>query len=111
MQILLGYCIKQIQPSYHISWGPTSLWLFSPNLSITRRVKVCCHIAQSWKVMARMMTFLSLSCLEDTLQLRLWWQIEYKEFYSSITMDRGFILYSKGLDASKIFGIQEGVIL
>ena len=97
MQILPRYCIKQLQPPYHGSWGPSTLWLFSLNFSIKGMLKVWHPIAQLWKVMARTMTFLSPSCLEDILQLNLWWQIEYKGLYLGITMDRGFVLYNKDL--------------
>lgn len=41
--------------------------------------------------MARKVTFLSLSCLEDILQLDLWWQSEYQG-YVGITMDWDFVL-------------------
>lgn len=47
--------------------------------------------------MARKVTFLSMSCSEDILQLNLWWQSEYQKLYVGITMDKGFVLYSKGL--------------
>lgn len=77
--LVLRYLIKQLQPSQHGSWGPSSLWLFSPNFSIKGGSKVWRHIAQSWKVMACTMTFLSpsLSCLDDILQLNLLWPSEY----------------------------------
>ena len=47
MQVLLRYHIMQLQHCYHGSWGPSSLWLFSPNFSIKSRSKVQSHIAQS----------------------------------------------------------------
>jgi hypothetical protein len=63
--------ITQVQTSHHGSWGPSSFWLFSPNFFIKGKSKVWCHIAWSWKVMVRMATFLSPSCLENVLQLNL----------------------------------------
>lgn len=47
--------------------------------------------------MTRMVIFLSPSCLEDILQINLWWQTKYKGLYFGITMDRGFVLYIEGL--------------
>lgn len=39
LQVLLRYRIKQLQPSCHGSWGPSSLWLFSPNLELKANQK------------------------------------------------------------------------
>lgn len=33
LQIILRSCIMQLQPSYYGPWGPSPLWLFSPNFS------------------------------------------------------------------------------
>ena len=41
--------------------------------------------------MIRMVVFLSLSCLEDILQLNIWWRMEYHGLNFGITMDEGFI--------------------
>ena len=50
-QSILMYGITQLQPSYHDTWGPSSLWLFSPNFSIKGGSKVWRHINQMWKMM------------------------------------------------------------
>lgn len=55
------------------------------------------HIAQSWKMIARLTIFLSLTCPKDILQLKLWWRKEYHGFYFGITMDRAIVLFGKGL--------------
>ena len=39
--------------------------------------------------MARMVAFLSSSCLENVLQLNLWWRMEYQGLNFGTTMDRG----------------------
>lgn len=55
------------------------------------------HIAQSWIVMTCMGDLLSPSCVEDIVQLNLWWQSEYQKVYFGITMDLSFVLCSKEL--------------
>ena len=97
LQTLQGYHVKQLQPSYHGSWGHFSLMLFSLKKFIKGGSKVWRHIAQSWEVMACMGDLLFLTCTEDIIQLNLWWHGEYRKLYFSITMDMGFLLYSKGL--------------
>ena len=74
--------------SYHGSWSPSSLWLFSLNFSIKGGSKVWHHIAQLCKVMAMMDT-----CSWDILQLILWWRMEYQGLMFGNTMDRDHILY------------------
>ena len=70
-------------------------WLFSLNFSIKGGSKFWHHIAQSWKVMARMGNFFSPSSPKDNLQLNVWWKIEYQGLYFGI-MHRAFVLYVEG---------------
>jgi hypothetical protein len=68
VQAILRYPITQLQPPYHGSWGPSSLWLFSLNFYTKGGSKVWHHMAQFWKVMARKVAYaayLSPSILED----------------------------------------------
>lgn len=97
MQVLLRYCINQLQPSSHDRRGSYSLWLFSPTFSIKCKSKIWRHIAQAWTVMAHTTTFLSPSCSKDILQLSFWWRMEYDQSKFGITMNRSFVLYKKGM--------------
>ena len=76
LQLLLRYCITQLQ-SLVMTLGPifslvVLFWSLYP-----RHIKSLHHIAQSWKVMAQIVVFLSPSCVEDILQLNFWWMMEY----------------------------------
>ena len=58
LQTILRHHIKQLQPSTHGPWGPSTLWLFSPHSSTKGGTKVWHRITQSWKGMAEMVTYL-----------------------------------------------------
>jgi hypothetical protein len=97
LQIILRYRMTKWQRTNHGPWGPSSLWLFSPNLSIKGGSKVWHHITESWKVMARTSRYLPPSTPENILQLSMWWRTGYQGLYFGITMSRALTLYMKGL--------------
>ena len=104
LQIILRYRITLLHPSYHGPWGPSSLWVFSPNFSTKCGSKVWHHITQSWKVMASMVAYLPLSIANDILQLNLWWRTKYQGLYFGISMSRACTLYTERLRYFMIFG-------
>ena len=97
LQTVLRHCIKQLQPSTHGPWGPSTLWLFSPHFSTKGGTKVWHHITQSWKGMAKMVTHLIPTIPEDTLQLNLWWRTKYQGIHSGILMCKAYTFYKSGL--------------
>ena len=71
---------------------------YSPQISSTKGgTKVWHHNTQSWKVMARMITYLPPPTPEDILQLSLWWRMEYQSIFFCITTSRALTLYGKVL--------------
>jgi hypothetical protein len=97
LQIILRYRITLLHPSYHSRWGPSSLWLFSPNFSTKGGSKVWNHITQSWKVMASTVAYLSPSIANDILQLNLCWRTKYQVLYFGINISRACTLYTERL--------------
>ena len=53
--------------------------------------------------MACMVTFPSMSCLEDILQPKIWYKMEYQGLYFGITMDRLSYFIGKVRDNFVIF--------
>lgn len=110
LQIILQYRITKLQPSNHGPWGPSSLWLFTPNFSTKGRSRVWHHITQSWKRMANTVAYLSSSTAEDILQTNLWWRTKYQCLHFDITMSKAIIFYHKGLRYPKTFGTLGDII-